>query len=602
MQVTYMSWQLSIGFPLCRYLEEVSSKPHLFSSQPYSHSFHFFISFPFQYKLRLNLGFAAAHAFLWRNGPDMGLPPSNVLVDYDPLVSLFAQLEAARQEQDEYKNAPAREKTARTLQKIIDSSMTRLTMEEHRLNSLATDFSRPENVDKMKQSVRSLSQKVSTTGISFGKTPPLFMSKKFVSTKPPESESTDTANDESTRMPSIASFKEKIALKRWQPETPLEREKEESESSIKPNENSEETGPAESEKSKAVPEQDSGDDAISDSLRTLSIDSSAKQEQETAASKQFPSMSQFRMKIGFSANKVEDGGDESKPSDDAGEKSHLTSRFGFLQKQAAPLNQNTDEKTEQNAASTTVANEASQVKKPFDFLKKVPVPSSATDEAATTATSSAASADGTGPKNPFGFLKKPAVPTNQSTEEKSNQNLTASDSVAAEVMKSKFASFSKFGSSLLQKKEATKSDSPEQDSNPHSSPVKATFDSFSKSLEAVKTKISEYEDPFNPVNYSRPDKTRFSVAKSESKPATQPGTGSLLFLESEPDDGLEDVIDFDTTTESETTELSDPFEVVSLSNAHLTSQPEADSAQNLFGDLPDVNTEISDMAEDKPES
>ena len=114
-------------------------------------------------------GFAAAHAFLWREGPQIGLPPSYVLVDYDPLVSLFAQLEASHQEQEEYKNAPAREKTARTLQKIIDNSMTKLTLEEQRLNNLASDLARPENVDKMKQSMRTLTQKVSTKGISFGR-------------------------------------------------------------------------------------------------------------------------------------------------------------------------------------------------------------------------------------------------------------------------------------------------------------------------------------------------------------------------------------------------------------------------------------------------
>ena len=129
----------------------------------------FFLKKGFPFVSILKGGFAAAHAFLYREGPKIGLPPSYVLVDYDPLVSLFAQLEASHQDQEEYKNAPAREKTARTLQKIIDNSMTKLTLEEQRLNSLASDLARPENMDKMKQSMRTMSQKVSTTGISFGR-------------------------------------------------------------------------------------------------------------------------------------------------------------------------------------------------------------------------------------------------------------------------------------------------------------------------------------------------------------------------------------------------------------------------------------------------
>ena len=38
--------------------------------------------------------------------------PEEVLVEYDPSVSLFAQLERARQEEEVYKNAPASQKTA----------------------------------------------------------------------------------------------------------------------------------------------------------------------------------------------------------------------------------------------------------------------------------------------------------------------------------------------------------------------------------------------------------------------------------------------------------------------------------------------------------
>ena len=95
--------------------------------------------------------------------------PDQILIDYDPDVSLFAQLETARQEEEEYKNAPAREKTARTLQRIIDNSMVRLTLEEHRINSLANDLAKPETVDKMKQTMSNFLAKPKTLpSIGFG--------------------------------------------------------------------------------------------------------------------------------------------------------------------------------------------------------------------------------------------------------------------------------------------------------------------------------------------------------------------------------------------------------------------------------------------------
>eukprot|EP00571_Detonula_confervacea_P002557 CAMPEP_0172319628 /NCGR_PEP_ID=MMETSP1058-20130122/38166_1 /TAXON_ID=83371 /ORGANISM="Detonula confervacea, Strain CCMP 353" /LENGTH=1607 /DNA_ID=CAMNT_0013034711 /DNA_START=38 /DNA_END=4861 /DNA_ORIENTATION=+ len=144
----------------------------------------FFLKKGFPFVSVLRGGFAAAHAFLSRNGSPMGMAPSDVLIEYDPAVSLFAQLETARQEEDEYKNAPAREKTARTLQRILDNSMVRLTMEEQRLNYLANDLAKPENVDKMKQSVSNFLAKPKTVpSIGFGRTPPLFMTKNFASTK-----------------------------------------------------------------------------------------------------------------------------------------------------------------------------------------------------------------------------------------------------------------------------------------------------------------------------------------------------------------------------------------------------------------------------------
>ena len=82
---------------------------------------------------------------------DMG--PGQVLIEYDPDASLFAQLETARQEEEVYKNAPATAKTAMTLQKIIDRSMVRLTLEEQRINDLANELAKPETVDIVKHKV-----------------------------------------------------------------------------------------------------------------------------------------------------------------------------------------------------------------------------------------------------------------------------------------------------------------------------------------------------------------------------------------------------------------------------------------------------------------
>ncbi len=136
----------------------------------------FFLKKGFPFVSLLRGGFAAAHAFLSRSGPP-GLSPTEVLVDYDPDLSLFAQLEATRQEQERFKSASNREKTARAVQRIIDNSMTRLTLAEMRINSSAAGLSNPENVVKVKQSVVGLKKQMPT--VSFGRTPPLFMSKKL---------------------------------------------------------------------------------------------------------------------------------------------------------------------------------------------------------------------------------------------------------------------------------------------------------------------------------------------------------------------------------------------------------------------------------------
>jgi len=136
----------------------------------------FFLKKGFPFVSILRGGFAAAHAFLSRSGPP-GMSPTDVLIDYDPDVSLFALLEDARQEQENLKSAPAREKATRAVQRIIDNSMTRLTLVEQKINSSAAALSSPENAVKVKQSVAGLTKQMPS--VSFGRTPPLFMSKKL---------------------------------------------------------------------------------------------------------------------------------------------------------------------------------------------------------------------------------------------------------------------------------------------------------------------------------------------------------------------------------------------------------------------------------------
>lgn len=150
----------------------------------------FFLKKGFPFVSVLRGGFAAAHAYLSRSGLESAMDPDHILIDYDPNISLFAQLETARQEEEKYKNAPAREKTARTLQKIIDNSMVRLTLEEQRINSLANELAKPETVDKMKQSVSNfLAKPKSLPSIGFG-------AKTTTSTKMDEANNIDSQQQE----------------------------------------------------------------------------------------------------------------------------------------------------------------------------------------------------------------------------------------------------------------------------------------------------------------------------------------------------------------------------------------------------------------------
>lgn len=69
--------------------------------------------------------------------------------------------------QERLKHAPARERTANAVQRIIDKSMTRLTITEQNINSRASDLTKPEAVAQMKESVTKVKQSMSN--LNFGR-------------------------------------------------------------------------------------------------------------------------------------------------------------------------------------------------------------------------------------------------------------------------------------------------------------------------------------------------------------------------------------------------------------------------------------------------
>lgn len=81
----------------------------------------FFLKRGFPFVSIVDGGFAAMHAFLYREGPNIHLNPLNVLTDYSPEVSLFGQFEKVH-------NSTGREKAQRKIQNLFDSSMAALTM------------------------------------------------------------------------------------------------------------------------------------------------------------------------------------------------------------------------------------------------------------------------------------------------------------------------------------------------------------------------------------------------------------------------------------------------------------------------------------------
>ena len=107
----------------------------------------FFVKRGFPFVSILDGGFAAAHAWLLREGPSRHLQINSVLVDYDGEQSLFGQLE--KQYQDQHTAAQVR--TQRALQNMFESSMASLTLYQRRFENATRD---PENSGDSLQNVQ----------------------------------------------------------------------------------------------------------------------------------------------------------------------------------------------------------------------------------------------------------------------------------------------------------------------------------------------------------------------------------------------------------------------------------------------------------------
>ena len=107
----------------------------------------FFVKKGFPFVSILDGGFAAAHAWLLREGPSRYLQINSVLVDYDGEQSLFGQLEMQYQDQ----HAAAQVRTQRALQNMFESSMASLTLYQRRFENATKD---PENSVESPQNVQ----------------------------------------------------------------------------------------------------------------------------------------------------------------------------------------------------------------------------------------------------------------------------------------------------------------------------------------------------------------------------------------------------------------------------------------------------------------
>ena len=108
----------------------------------------FFVKKGFPFVSILDGGFAAAHAWLLREGPSHHLYADSVLVDYDGELSLFGRLE--RQHQDQH--AAQQVRTQRAIQNMFESSMASITLYQRRFENASkeseTSSEGPQNVQE----------------------------------------------------------------------------------------------------------------------------------------------------------------------------------------------------------------------------------------------------------------------------------------------------------------------------------------------------------------------------------------------------------------------------------------------------------------------
>jgi hypothetical protein len=98
-----------------------------------------FVKKGFPFVSVLDGGFAAAHSWLVREGPQHHLNVSAVLVDYNPEASLFGQLETIH-------NASATEKAQRKMASILEASLVTMTRRAQQLEKLASELDTKEGI------------------------------------------------------------------------------------------------------------------------------------------------------------------------------------------------------------------------------------------------------------------------------------------------------------------------------------------------------------------------------------------------------------------------------------------------------------------------
>lgn len=93
----------------------------------------FFVKKGFPFVSVLEGGFAAAHSWLAREGPQYGLSPSSVLVDYDAQTSMFGQMES-------FHTASGTEKAQRIMASLLENSLVSMTRRAKQLERLTADL------------------------------------------------------------------------------------------------------------------------------------------------------------------------------------------------------------------------------------------------------------------------------------------------------------------------------------------------------------------------------------------------------------------------------------------------------------------------------